>query len=260
MKVTWTGTASGMPAAGRRHSSTVVRCGGETLLVDAGEGVAAALTEAGIDTERLDAVAITHTHADHVSGLPMLLQAMHLSGRTAPLTLLVPPGREDWFRDWLYGMYMLPGKWSFPVSLLPLREGPAAGGQLRLRPFENSHLHRVRPLAAQHGIPAQSYSLLVEGGGHVLLLSGDIAGIEDIADAAAAADVLAVDTTHVTVSEIAELAGRHPELLILCTHIPPELEDELPRLTREFREAFTDRLRFAHDGLTLDLENTTTWK
>jgi ribonuclease Z len=38
----------------------------------------------------LDAIALTHVHADHVAGLPGLLLTLGLSGRTAPLTIYGP--------------------------------------------------------------------------------------------------------------------------------------------------------------------------
>lgn len=260
MKLTLTGTASGIPVAGRRHSAALLAAGGSTLLLDAGEGVSAALLEAALPPETLGAVCITHTHADHVSGLPMLLQGLHLAGRRAPLDVFVPPGREDWFRAWLTGMYVFPEKWSYPVRLHPLEETRFADGALRLLPLPNRHLDRVRDLAAQHGIPAQCFSLRFEYGDRSLLVSSDIAGIADIAAHAGRSDLLVVDATHVPLTEITALADSCPALRIVCTHIPPELEAGLARTTEEIHAAYGARIRFAHDGMTIELERETAWK
>jgi len=260
MKLTLTGTASGIPVAGRRHSAALLEADGSMLLLDAGEGVSTALLEAALPPEALTAVCITHTHADHVSGLPMLLQGLHLTGRLSPLDILVPTGREDWFRAWLTGMYVFPEKWSFPVRLHPLEETRFADGALRLLPIPNRHLERVRDLAAQHGIPAQCFSLRFEHGDSSLLVSSDIAGISDVATHAGRSDVLVVDATHVPLTEITALADTYPSLRIVCTHIPPELESDLLRLASELESAYGARIRFAYDGMYIELEREKAWK
>ncbi|MDT8323918.1 MAG: MBL fold metallo-hydrolase [Bacteroidota bacterium] len=260
MKLTLTGTASGIPAAGRRHSAALLEADATMLLLDAGEGVSAALREAAIAPDSLTAVCITHTHADHVSGLPMLLQGLHLAGRQAPLDILVPPGREDWFRAWLTGMYVLPEKWSYPLHLHPLEERRFAEGRLRMLPIPNRHLDRVRDLAARHGIPAQCFSLRFEYGDESLLVSSDIAGIADVAVHAGRSDLLVVDATHVPMTEITDLADEYPSLRIVCTHIPPELEKELARTAADVADRYGQRIRFAYDGMSLELKREETWK
>jgi ribonuclease BN (tRNA processing enzyme) len=256
MKLILTGTASGIPVTDRKHSSTLLGVGGQYLLIDAGEGTASAMIAAAVPYDAVGAVCITHTHADHVSGLPMLLQGMHLARRSAPLNIFVPTGREDWFRAWLIGLYMFPEKWSFPMRLHPLEDTVLFDGALRLLPL----LDRVRELAARHGIRAQSFSIRLEGPDASVLISSDIAGIQDIARHAPRVDLLVVDATHVPLTEIVTLVRENPELRVVCTHIPPELEKDLPDRMDAATAAYPDRMLFAYDGMELELMRDRTWK
>lgn len=262
MRFLFLGTASGMPTGHRRHSCLLVEENGEQVLVDAGEGAAAGLLQAGIEVDAITRVVITHTHADHVTGLPLLLQGMHLAGRTRPLSISVPPGRVQWFRDWLRGMYIFTEKWSFPFEVLQygdrVHEDDTGGTQgLRVLPFANGHLDKVRDLAAKHDVPAGSYSLHVSGRGGSAVLSSDIAALDDVAAMAAGCDVLVVESTHVSQDAIHALASAHPELRIICTHIPQEMEDALPGLERRSALQSEGRILYANDGMEFILENDT---
>ena len=82
--------------------------------------------------------------------ITMLLQGMHIAGRTEPLPISVPPGRVQWFREWLRGMYIYAEKWGFPFQVQQYGDIPASEGGLRIAPFPNRHLEKVRELAARH--------------------------------------------------------------------------------------------------------------
>ncbi|MBE0643749.1 MAG: MBL fold metallo-hydrolase [Bacteroidetes bacterium] len=254
MRFILTGTASGVPVIHRRHASLVIEDGSQRVLVDAGEGCAAALLAAGIELASLTRVVISHTHADHVSGLPMLLQGMYLAGRTEPLPISVPPGRVQWFRDWLRGMYVFSEKWSFPFQVQQYGDIPATEEGLRIAPFPNRHLEKMRELAARHDVPAAAYSLHVSSRCCSVVISSDIAGLDDVAAAAAGSDVLIVDSAHVGQDEIFAFAAAHEKLTIICTHIPPEIEPGLMALRERSGEEVGGRVLYAYDGMQYLLE------
>ena len=59
-------------ASGSKGNSTVVSGGGTRILIDAGlscRELFRRMAEAGEDPQTLDAIVITHEHADHVAGL-----------------------------------------------------------------------------------------------------------------------------------------------------------------------------------------------
>lgn len=256
MKFIFTGTASGVPVTNRRHASLLVEGGGDRVLVDAGEGTAVALIEAGVDTGSIERVLITHTHADHVTGLPMLLQGMHLAGREKPLVINVPPGRVQWFRDWLRGMYIFPEKWCFTFQVQQYGDTNNEDGGLRIAPFANRHLDKVRELAARHDVTTGSYSLHVSCRGLAAVISSDIASLEDVAAAAAGCDLLIVDSTHVGQDEIYAFAQAHPTMRLICTHVPPELEGALHGLRERSALETEGRVLYADDGMEYLLEST----
>jgi len=259
MTLTFTGTASGVPVSHRRHASLLVAQGNTMHLIDAGEGVAAALSAAGNALSDIACAWISHTHADHVSGLPMLLQAMHLAKRRRRFDILVPPGRELWFERWFEGMYMYSETRSFPL-FISAYDTMVNNEDLLVQAIPNRHLDKVRERAAAYGVPAQAWSFVVRAQGCTLLVTSDIAGIEDIAEQLSGIDALVADSTHVPVAELLALAKKHPRLRIFCTHIPPELESQLTALQLRSMSECGGRLLFAHDGMKVSMENDGTWR
>jgi ribonuclease BN (tRNA processing enzyme) len=65
------------------------------LLVDAGGGIFLRFGEAKAKFETLDAIAITHLHADHVSDLAALLKSGFFSDRKRDLPIIGPSGGGD---------------------------------------------------------------------------------------------------------------------------------------------------------------------
>ena len=95
LEVTLLGTGGMMPLPDRALTSLYVRCDGRALLIDCGEGTQTAIRKAGVRFKAIDAILITHFHADHISGLPGLLLTLGNEGRTEKLTMYGPRGLEE---------------------------------------------------------------------------------------------------------------------------------------------------------------------
>jgi ribonuclease BN (tRNA processing enzyme) len=68
------GTAGApMPVAGRGGISSALVVGDRVFVIDCGRGSPSAFVDAGLDFRRLEAVFITHLHADHIGDLPGML-------------------------------------------------------------------------------------------------------------------------------------------------------------------------------------------
>lgn len=78
----------------RGTCSFLVR-GGPTLLIDCGYGTPFFLFPQLRDGNDLDAVYLTHFHADHYFGLPILLGELEDLGRSSPLTICGQAGLEE---------------------------------------------------------------------------------------------------------------------------------------------------------------------
>lgn len=88
------GTGGMMPLPNRFLTSLLCRVNGSMLLIDCGEGTQVTLKKLGWGFKNIDAIAITHFHADHISGLPGLLLTMGNANREDPLKMYGPPGLE----------------------------------------------------------------------------------------------------------------------------------------------------------------------
>lgn len=92
MEAVLLGTGGMLPLPDRWLSSLLVRVNGALTLFDCGEGTQIAWRQAGWSMRRLEAICLSHTHADHVAGLPGLLHAVANADRGEPIDVYGPPG------------------------------------------------------------------------------------------------------------------------------------------------------------------------
>lgn len=134
--------------------------GTATLLLDCGYAVPHALWAISRDPELLDAVWVSHLHADHTFGLPALLLWMRFEGRRRPLTVLGGPGVGRWLGrlcDLAYPGAL--GKSPFPVltaEVSPRR--PLTWGGLGLAVARTDHPVRNLALRLSDGRRSVAYS------------------------------------------------------------------------------------------------------
>lgn len=86
------GTSGMMPLPRRALTALMTRFNGSSLLIDCGEGTQVSIREQGWSMHDIDTICITHTHGDHVSGIPGLLLSMGNAERTSPLKIIGPKG------------------------------------------------------------------------------------------------------------------------------------------------------------------------
>jgi len=80
-----------MPLPGRHLTSVLLRREGELFLFDCGEGTQVALRRLNLRWKKISVIFISHTHADHVTGLPGLLMLSSQVDRDDPLYIIGPP-------------------------------------------------------------------------------------------------------------------------------------------------------------------------
>lgn len=86
------GCGGSIPIPQRFLTSLLVSYKGKKLLIDCGEGTQVSMKMLAWGFKSIDVICITHTHADHVLGLPGLLATIRNSERTEPLTIIGPKG------------------------------------------------------------------------------------------------------------------------------------------------------------------------
>ena len=143
------GTGGTMPLPTRALASLYVRNGGRALLVDCGEGTQIGIGRLGWGYLRIEAILLTHFHADHCSGLPGMLLALTKAGRTEPLHIWGPAG----LCHVVTGLRVIAPQLSYETVL---HELPAGGGR-----FEAAGL-KVQAFPLDHGMPCLGYAFSLD--------------------------------------------------------------------------------------------------
>ena len=80
-----------MPLPYRHLTSVLLRREGDLFLFDCGEGTQVSLRRLNLRWKKINAIFISHTHADHITGLPGLLMLSSQVDRDEPLYIYGPP-------------------------------------------------------------------------------------------------------------------------------------------------------------------------
>jgi ribonuclease BN (tRNA processing enzyme) len=178
------------------------------VLVDCGPGTVGRLARSGW-LGRLDAVVITHEHADHAADVIGLAYARRFPDPLPRIPLLAPASTLSVLHrlDGLFAVPTLPQMGhtiaaSFELGTLSMDAVPATiAGQLRLAAYP-----------ARHAVP--SAALRFSAGVHTVTFSSDTGICDTLAEAATHADLFFCEATYLDAS--AEELDRHG-------HLTPEL-------------------------------------
>ncbi len=143
------GTGGTVPLPTRWLTSCLVKFQGKQILIDCGEGTQIALHKQGISVKHIDAIMLTHFHADHTAGLPGLLLSMAKADRTEPITVYGPKG----LKEILQGVYLIARYIPFDIQYVEYQE--------KEMKFEVCGLN-VTAFAVKHSVPCYSYVFDVE--------------------------------------------------------------------------------------------------
>ncbi len=99
MEITFLGTSCAIPTLYNGSTSFLVKTGDYLILVDATDNPVKSILKAGADPLKLDAVLLTHYHADHLSGYPALISTLNCMGREKDLTVITNRATESKAKD-----------------------------------------------------------------------------------------------------------------------------------------------------------------
>ena len=85
-----------MPLPNRHLTSVLLRREGDLFLFDCGEGTQVSLRRLNLRWKKISVIFISHTHADHVTGIPGLLMLSSQVDRDDPLYIIGPPKITDY--------------------------------------------------------------------------------------------------------------------------------------------------------------------
>jgi ribonuclease BN (tRNA processing enzyme) len=225
------GTAGApLPVAGRAGISTALVVDGRIFVIDCGRGAPSAFAEAGLDFSSLEAVFLSHLHADHIGDLPgMLLYGwgarargnvplapIHVFGPSRPRTL--PEGDAVFHRQTtIHPETPVPGTadliehilagYAYHLNVMPLDARmpdagalvratdiavPAPAGDIRPSPVVvfDDGILRVTAVAVTHGRAVPALAYRFDTPDGSIAFSGDTTVNENLIALARGADIL----------------------------------------------------------------------
>lgn len=222
MKLTVIGCAGSFPGPDSPASCYLLEAShqGRTyrLVVDLGSGALGGLQRV-IDLREVDAIAISHLHADHCFDLSgfYVVSKYHPAGGLPRIPVVAPAGAGDHLAT-AYGIHE-------PVGMTEqfAFDDWVDGRTTQLGPFE------ITPRLVDHPIPA--YALRIRADDRTLVYSGDTGPTDSLADLATGADAFLCEASfvesadnppnlHLTGAEAGRYATRAVVGRLLVTHIP----------------------------------------
>ena len=226
MRITVLGKSPAWPDAGGACSGYLVQDGDTCLLVDCGNGVFSKL-RATVDYTDVDAVVISHLHADHLMDLIPFGTALTFSPRetAARPRLIVPPGAVE----------------VLDAITLAISQAGVLDGAFAMTEYDPADTVSVGPLSIRfqpvpHYVPANAVELCGSSGGR-FTFGADHGPTDALNDFANATDLLFLEATlrrpesdgprgHMTAGEAGVVAAGCDAQRLVLTHISDELDPE----------------------------------
>jgi ribonuclease BN (tRNA processing enzyme) len=218
------GTSDAFGGGGRRQSAYLLRTPSGSVLLDCGGTTSTGLSALGISREEVEAILITHFHADHFGGIPQfLLGAEYEDRRRAPMRIAGPVGVERRVREVAraLGHPLEEHRFGFAVSFeeLPVGETRAIG------PVE------TRAFATFHSPDSCPHGLIVTAGNRRLAYSGDTGWFEALPSEVNGSDLFLCECTqvrrefeyHLSFQELSERNGEFDCGRLVLTHLGAEM-------------------------------------
>ena len=232
MKLKVLGCSGGI---GGRHLRTTSMLADNDVLIDAGTGVGdLSLMELSL----IDHVFITHSHLDHVTSIPFMVDTVG-NMRSAPLTVYAIPATIEILRNHVFNWSVWPDFTQIPSAEKPL---------LRYRAIQLGEAIAIRgrrftALPANHVVPAVGYQ--IDSGKASLVFTGDTTtndALWRLVNRMPDLKFLVIETA---------FCNRERQLAVVSKHLCPSLlADELAKLERN-AEIYITHLKPGEIELTM---------
>ena len=254
-RVVLLGTGSPRPCPDRCQPAQLIEIGGQSFIVDCGDGVTTQLVRAGRDVTAVQKIFLTHLHWDHILGYASLVWGGWSAGRPT-LEVWGPPGTKR-MHELLFGtLYKGDVDW---IQVHEIGEGLA---------YERDGVS-VTATRVKHTVTTYAYRFSYAG--RRIVFSGDTAACDELVKCADAADLLVQDTCavhsrlygdersrkirdaligfHASPGQAGQMAQTAGVKRLVCTHLLPGADVEQVR--DEAESEFIGETIVGHDLLEL---------
>jgi len=224
MHLQFVGCGDAFGSGGRFNTCFHLLGDSTNLLIDCGASSLIALQHLGIAREQIDAILITHFHADHIGGVPFLVLDAQFSGRTRPLTIAGPPGIETWYERVMETAFehsaKVPRRFETRLTTLPMRQATTVAGA-EVTPFPVVHGRSGGPF----------YALRIAAEGRTVTYSGDTEWTDTLVEASAGADLFVTECyvydrpakNHMSYAALRANAGHLTAKRVVLTHMSADM-------------------------------------
>ena len=262
MRLTVLGKSPSWQDAGGACSGYLLQDGETNVLLDCGNGVFGKLRQF-VDYVDIDAVVLSHLHADHFLDVVPYAYALTYAPRQQPVPvppwpgtddparprLIAPPGAGETFRK-IAGCF---GNEDLVEKAFALEE------------YEPDSAPEVGPFRFTfHEVPhfTQTFAVKVSANGGTLVFGADSSPNTELVEFARGCDLMLVEATlprpertgirgHLTPEEAGEHGRNAGAKRLVITHISDELD--LVWARRQASEAFGNRAELAREGATFEV-------
>jgi ribonuclease Z len=207
------GSGNAFGAEGRAFSSFLLN---GRYLFDCGPTVLQQLRKAGVSHTGIDAVFISHFHADHFFGLPFLFLASRYEGRTRDITIVGPPGIEERTAGLMsLGYPHLLDEAPFDVRFVEVSDGYC----------ENISGLNLAAARVDHVEQLVCFAYRAEPQGRSVVYSGDTTLCEGLLRLSKDAEIIVLECScdgvpvHLSPEGVAAVAQHAPQAQIVLTHL-----------------------------------------
>ncbi|MCY4624322.1 MAG: MBL fold metallo-hydrolase [Chloroflexi bacterium] len=189
MELTLLGTGTPMPDPNRWGPANHLRIGGNTVLVDTGNGCVRRMVQIGQDMTDLDYIFLTHMHSDHTVDLMHVLITGWIRYRKKPYMIIGPARTKDFVDRLIH---------AFEEDIRIRRLHDRVGADvMNVQVIEVDHGDtfegdgwRATALEVEHGYVKPALGFAFEEDRSKLVISGDTAVSDAIIEASATANML----------------------------------------------------------------------
>lgn len=212
------GTGAALSDSGRTTTMLALEGPNSLYLVDCGGDAAHRALNSGLDLARVDGLIVTHEHADHVGGFPLLMERLWLAGRKDPFPVYGNSAALGQVQrlDGAFDTASWPDYPALDLFLVP---------ELEREHVLSTNDFTVYASPGKHAVPC--IGLRVETPtGAVLAYSGDTEPSAAITRLAEGADVLVHEATgpfpgHTSAADAARIAKEAGAKRLVLVHIGP---------------------------------------